>query len=133
MQHLIRPKFHNLVWDARDLETAAEFWLNLYEEADRKARFRATAYHEVEIRLRGFPRQRIAAIEAELRGRFPPSDFPTPFVSRLDPDTVAIATGLSEWEERPTIGAALRALQGEPFHEGWTLFISADNEHVSRH
>jgi hypothetical protein len=115
MRHLIRQQLLDLSWDAADLEDAAEFWLRLYERANRSAWFPATPCHAVEIRLRGFARPQADAIEAELRERLLSTPFPDPAITRPDPDTVALSSGFVEIDEKPPAGLGVPLLRGEPF------------------
>jgi hypothetical protein len=115
MRHLIRSRFLDLLWDAADLDVLAEFWLRLYELADRTSRFRAQPYHALEIRLRGFARCRTEGVEAELSRRLVTPTFPEPAVYRPDPDTLAFSSGFAAFTEQPAHGLGLPLLRGEPF------------------
>src|SRR5436189_10721 len=76
LPHLIRKQLLDRTWDSADLDAAAEFWLRLYEAAAKKQGFTATPSHRVEVRLRGFARPALPALQDELCRRVASSDLP---------------------------------------------------------
>jgi hypothetical protein len=125
MQHLIRKQWLDCIWDAADLDAAAEFWLRLYEDAARAEGFTATPSHALEICLRGFARQQTEAVRDELARRLRvhhdatgtprASDFPSPEIEQLDPDTLAVSSCLIFGNQAPPAGLGLSRLAGPPF------------------
>lgn len=115
LRHLTRQASIDRTWGTADLNEAADYWLHLYRAADRKARFRATPFHAVEVRLRGFPRQRGEAVEAEVQRRLTVGPLDAPRTARPDPDTVAFGSGYLSCEGPPPEGLLLSLLAGAPF------------------
>jgi hypothetical protein len=113
--NLLRKEFIDRVWDAQDLDAAAEFWLRLYESAARSQGFTATPSHAIEIRLRGFPRRDGQAICEELCRRVATSDIPAPEVDLHDADTLVLLSGEIPGSESPPYGLGMPLLAGPPF------------------
>jgi hypothetical protein len=114
MRHLIRSRFLDVPWDASDLDSLAELWMQFYERAAVKNQFRALPYHELEVRLRGFPRHRAEELQAELRTRLS-SWVPQPQVSLSEPDTLTVSSGFARFNKPPADGLGLPWLEGELF------------------
>lgn len=113
--NLIRKQFLDRWWDAADFDTAAEFWLRLYEEAARAQGFTDTPVHNTAIRLRGFPRHAAGDLLKELANRVAASDFPAPEADQPDPDTLVISSGELGGEEQAPAGLGLPVVGGPAF------------------
>jgi hypothetical protein len=115
MKFAIRKKFLDLAWTAADLDSAAEFWLRLYEAAARSQSFSSTPDHVTELRLRGFPRAEGELLADELARRAPEADFRRPVVELTDPDTITLVSDLTDGAESAPAGLGLPLLEGPGF------------------
>src|SRR5438132_11606726 len=114
LPHLIRKHLLDRTWDSADLDAAAEFWLRLYEAAATQQGFSATPSHRVEVRLRGFARPALPALQDELCRRVASSDLPAPEVDSHDADTLVLYSGVIHGSESPPVGLGLPLLAGDP-------------------
>jgi hypothetical protein len=117
MKHLTRKTFLDLAWTPADLDSAAEFWLRLYEEAAREQSFTAEPDHVTELRLRGFPRAEGPLLADELARRAASSEFRRPVVELIDPDTIVLVSEPTAGGDAPPAGLGLPLLEGPGFDD----------------
>ncbi len=113
--HVIRSRFVDRWWTGGDLDTAAEFWLRLYEAAAHSQGFADTPTHRTEIRLRGFPRSRADTLLREVASRVADSDFPAPEADLPDLDTLVLASGEIHGAEQAPAGLGFPILLAPAF------------------
>lgn len=114
MRPITRPEFLDLDWGPDDLDAAAEFWLRLYEVADRVQKFGGELFHTTDLIAWGLPRAEVPAARDDLAKRDDGGRFGV--VVDDDPDTIALRSTILPGEERPPAGLGLPLLAGPRFH-----------------
>lgn len=143
MQQLIRKQLHDFCWDSDDLDLAAVFWLRLFEAAASAWGVSSKSVHALEIRLRGFPRQRAAELHAELARRLGDDndgrhlahsrDFEVDEIVQLDEDSLSVSSRPQGEEAAPPsgldcrcspdgrlMGSTRKFTSGSAAHRAWT-------------
>ena len=92
MKSLIRQKFIDETWDATDLDTAARFWLHLYELTAANYKYSLPPRHALELRLWGFPRVDAEPLLSQLESLVKDSGTGSASLTLENPDTILFTT-----------------------------------------
>ena len=118
---LVRLKFVDRNWDPATLDRLAEFWLQLFDVAERP--FKPFSSHRLpvtdsrqalELRLIGFTRSTARGVSDELVQRLRGSGVDAE-VSAADPDTLVAKTKWRAGDQQPFAGLGTHALVSAPF------------------
>jgi hypothetical protein len=120
MLYLSRRQFPDRLFDAEDLDAAADVWFGWYDEARHKTLTDGIGCHRLEGRLWGFPRPEGDRLAHALAGAAAgASEFR---VERPDPDTLAVGTPYRELAQPCSLAEVLRCFAGPEF-DGLPLML----------